>query len=257
MPRPRKCRRITGEPRVTYFKPQGVPMRELDEVYLPYEGHEALRLADLEGLNQEEAARRMHISRHTFGRILAEARRSVAEALIHGLALRIQGGDYVIAGCCHAAAGWISGCMAETDFPDNTTDRPVQRDKEYDMSKIAVSSEGPTLDDRVDPRFGRAAGFVVVDLDTMETRYIDNGQSQAMSQGAGIHAAELVARAGVSCLLTGQVGPKAFQSLSAAGIKIGQKLEGLTVRQAVERFKSGEVQIAEGPTRGGGGGGWR
>jgi predicted Fe-Mo cluster-binding NifX family protein len=117
------------------------------------------------------------------------------------------------------------------------------------MNKIAVTSEGPELDDRVDPRFGRAAGFVVVDLDTMETRYIDNGQSQVMSQGAGIQAAELISRAGVGCLLTGYVGPKAFQALSAAGIKIGQDLEDLTVREAVERFKSGSVLMAQAPNR--------
>jgi predicted Fe-Mo cluster-binding NifX family protein len=117
------------------------------------------------------------------------------------------------------------------------------------MSKIAVTSEGPFLDDQMDPRFGRAAGFVVVDLETMATQYIDNGQSQVMAQGAGIQAAELIARAGVTCLLTGFVGPKAFQALSAAGIKIGQNLEGLTVRQAVERFRKGEVEIAQAANR--------
>ena len=83
----------------------------------------------------------------------------------------------------------------------------------------------------------------------MDTSYIDNGQSQVMAQGAGIQAAQLVAKAGVSCLLTGFVGPKAFQALSAVGINIGQDLEGLTVRQAVERFKSGSVQIASKPNR--------
>ena len=119
------------------------------------------------------------------------------------------------------------------------------------MNRIAVTSEGPSLDDKVDPRFGRAAGFVVVDLDTMDTEYIDNGRSQVMAQGAGIQAAELVARAGVSCLLTGYVGPKAFQALSAAGIKVGQNLEGLTVRQAVERFKSGQVDMAHTANRAG------
>jgi len=117
------------------------------------------------------------------------------------------------------------------------------------MSKIAVTSEGLSLEDQMDPRFGRAAGFVVVDLETMATQYIDNGQSQVMAQGAGIQAAELIARAGVTCLLTGFVGPKAFQALSAAGIKIGQNLEGLTVRQAVERFKKGEVEIAQAANR--------
>jgi len=117
------------------------------------------------------------------------------------------------------------------------------------MSKIAITSEGPGLDDLMDPRFGRAAGFVVVDLETMSTGYIDNGQSQIMAQGAGIQAAQLIARAGVTCLLTGYVGPKAFQALSAAGIGIGQNLEGLTVREAVERFRNGSVQMATGPNR--------
>jgi predicted Fe-Mo cluster-binding NifX family protein len=121
----------------------------------------------------------------------------------------------------------------------------------FNMSKIAVTSEGPSLDDQVDPRFGRAAGFVVVDLDTMDTQYIDNGQSQVMAQGAGIQAAELVARAGVSTLLTGYVGPKAFQALAAVGVKVGQNLEGLTVRQAVERFKLGQVDLAQAANRAG------
>jgi predicted Fe-Mo cluster-binding NifX family protein len=120
------------------------------------------------------------------------------------------------------------------------------------MNRIAVTSEGPGLDAQVDPRFGRAAGFVVVDLESMESHYIDNGQSQVMAQGAGIQAAELIARAGVSCLLTGYVGPKAFQALSAAGIKVGQNLEGVTVREAVERFNSGLVEIAQAANRGAG-----
>ncbi len=117
------------------------------------------------------------------------------------------------------------------------------------MNKIAVTSEGPSLDDQVDPRFGRAAGFVVVGLGTLESRYIENGQSQVMAQGAGIQAAELMARAGVSHVLTGFVGPKAFQALSAAGIKVGQDLEGLTIRQVLERFKDGQVEIAQAPNR--------
>ena len=119
------------------------------------------------------------------------------------------------------------------------------------MNMIAVTSEGPSLDDLVDPRFGRAAGFVVVDLETMDTQYIDNGQSQVMAQGAGIQAAELVARAGVKCLLTGYVGPKAFKALSAAGIKVGQNLEGLTVRDAVDRFTNDQVEIAQAANRAG------
>jgi len=117
------------------------------------------------------------------------------------------------------------------------------------MSKIGISSEGPTLDDQVDPRFGRAAGFVVVDLENMNTQYIDNGQTQVLAQGAGIEAAGLLAGAGVSCVLTGYVGPKAYRALSAGKISVIQNLDGMTVRQAVERFRSGMVKPAEGPNR--------
>ena len=119
------------------------------------------------------------------------------------------------------------------------------------MNMIAITSEGPSLDDQVDPRFGRAAGFVVVNLETMDTNYIDNGQSQVMAQGAGIQAAELVARAGVNFLFTGYVGPKAFQALAAAGIKVGQDLEGLTVHAVVERFTNGQIEIAQTANRAG------
>jgi len=111
------------------------------------------------------------------------------------------------------------------------------------MNKIAVSSEGPHLDARVDPRFGRAAGFVVVDPHTMTFEYVDNGASQVMAQGAGLQAAEIVAGTGARVLLTGFVGPKAFQALSAAGITIGQNLDNLTVREAVQRFQQGEVAM--------------
>jgi predicted Fe-Mo cluster-binding NifX family protein len=119
------------------------------------------------------------------------------------------------------------------------------------MNKIAISSEGPSLDDQVDPRFGRAAGFLLMDLDTKETQYIDNGRSQVMAQGAGIQAAQIVGRAGAAWVLTGYVGPKAFRVLEAAGIKVGQDLEGLTVREAVARFQSGGVVQAPSANRAG------
>jgi len=117
------------------------------------------------------------------------------------------------------------------------------------MDKIAISCEEPSLDAKVDPRFGRAAGFLVVDLNTMDFEYLDNGASQTMAQGAGIQAAETIARSGARVVLTGFVGPKAFQALSAAGIKVGQNLEGTTVKEAIERYKAGDVEIATQPNR--------
>ena len=115
------------------------------------------------------------------------------------------------------------------------------------MEKIAVSSEGPDMDARVDPRFGRAAGFIIIDPDTMAFEYVDNGSSQVMAQGAGIQAAEIVAATGARVLLTGFVGPKAFQALNAAGITIGQNVDNLTVREAVQRFQAGDVPVAAAP----------
>lgn len=92
MGRPQKCRRIAFMPGVLYFKPAGIPARELEEVRLALDEMEAIRLADGEGLYQENAAGRMNVSRQTFANILASARRKIADALMHGKALRIEGG---------------------------------------------------------------------------------------------------------------------------------------------------------------------
>ncbi len=97
MPRPRKCRLVADQPRADYFKPRGVPLRASEEVVLPVEGLEALRLADVEGLEQQEAAEQMGVSRPTFSRILSQARGVVSQALVKGWALRIEGGDYRLA----------------------------------------------------------------------------------------------------------------------------------------------------------------
>jgi predicted DNA-binding protein (UPF0251 family) len=105
MPRPRKPRFVRGGPMANAFKPQGIPARDLEEVVLPVEGLEALRLSDLDKLDQEVAAGRMNISRQTFGRILAEARQLVAEGLVMGKMIRIQGGSYSLPG----AGGWGRG----------------------------------------------------------------------------------------------------------------------------------------------------
>ena len=98
MPRPYCMRRIGFAPTVIYFKPAGVPLYELEEIILTLDEIEALRLADLKGLYQEQAAEQMKISRPTFSRIVEEARRKVADALTHGKALRLEGGAVTIKG---------------------------------------------------------------------------------------------------------------------------------------------------------------
>lgn len=89
MPRPFKCRKVGFSPSVTYFKPRGIPLTELEEVRLELDEIEALRLADLESLYQTEAAERMGVSRQTFANIVGRARQKVADALIHGKAMQI------------------------------------------------------------------------------------------------------------------------------------------------------------------------
>jgi len=90
MSRPKKCRCINCVPDTLYFKPRGIPLCDLEEVYLNLDELETLRLADYEGLYHEEAAKRMNISRATFGRILDGARHKVAGAIIKGKALKIE-----------------------------------------------------------------------------------------------------------------------------------------------------------------------
>src|SRR5512135_2639323 len=94
--RPKSCRRVGCQPGTTYFKPRGVPLSGLEEVLLAVDEFEALRLADYEGLYHEEAAVRMNVSRPTFGRMLNSAREKVADAIVNGKALRIEGGKVEI-----------------------------------------------------------------------------------------------------------------------------------------------------------------
>jgi predicted DNA-binding protein (UPF0251 family) len=93
MGRPKNCRRVGFLPGSRYFKPRGVPLSVLEEVILTVDEFEAVRLADFEGLYQEQAAEKMDVSRQTFGRIIEAGRKKVAEALVKGKALKIEGGE--------------------------------------------------------------------------------------------------------------------------------------------------------------------
>ena len=95
MARPHKCRKIGCDPKSGYFKPRGVPVRRLQEVVITLDELEAIRLADLEGMYQEQAAARMNVSRQTFGNIANSAHKKIADALLNAKALKIDGGTYV------------------------------------------------------------------------------------------------------------------------------------------------------------------
>ncbi len=96
MVRPIKDRIVKFSPDVSYFKPRGIPMIDLEEVTLTVDEREAVRLADLLGLSHEEAGRTMGVSRATFGRIIKKARKTLAKAIISGMAIKVDGGNYKI-----------------------------------------------------------------------------------------------------------------------------------------------------------------
>jgi predicted DNA-binding protein (UPF0251 family) len=98
MVRPQKDRIVSFDPEVSYFKPRGIPMMDLEEVRLTVDEREAIRLADLMEMSHEEAGRHMGVSRATFGRIIQKARKVLADALINGKAIDIGGGCYKVAG---------------------------------------------------------------------------------------------------------------------------------------------------------------
>jgi predicted Fe-Mo cluster-binding NifX family protein len=109
--------------------------------------------------------------------------------------------------------------------------------------KLAVTSQGNNLQSPLDPRFGRARYFIVVDSETGAFSAADNTVNLNAAQGTGIQAGKRVAELGVQGLITGHVGPKAFSTLQAAGVKIYPSDAG-TVAEAVEQFKAGKLQAA-------------
>jgi len=111
--------------------------------------------------------------------------------------------------------------------------------------KIAVTSKSNNLDSEIDPRFGRCSNFLVVDVDKMSFESISNESAMA-SGGAGIQAAQTVAKTGVEAVITGNMGPNAFQTLSAAKIKVFIGANG-TVKEAIDKFKKGELVEASSP----------
>jgi predicted Fe-Mo cluster-binding NifX family protein len=108
--------------------------------------------------------------------------------------------------------------------------------------KIAISATGPTLDDEVDPRFGRCQYFIIADPETMEFEAVDNASAMAAG-GAGISTAQTIAGKGVEAVLTGNCGPNAYQVLSSAGIQVITGVSG-KIKDAVESYRTGKFKTS-------------
>ena len=114
--------------------------------------------------------------------------------------------------------------------------------------KICITSQGDNLDAQIDARFGRCQYFIIVDTDTLEFEAVPN-PNIATGGGAGIQSGQMMAEKQIKAVLTGNVGPNAFQTLQAAAIDVITGVSG-TVKEAVEKYRSGEFKPTEGPSVG-------
>ncbi|PKL06366.1 MAG: DNA-binding protein [Spirochaetae bacterium HGW-Spirochaetae-9] len=205
MPRP-ISERLLGAPIIArVMKPAGIPASLLEEVVLGLDEAEALRLADLEGLYQEAAARSMGVSRQTFGRIVETARHKVANAILNGKALRIEGGEVAI------------------------------KEKGETMMKIAV----PSRDGIVDEHFGHCKEFLIF---RVEGEALVEEQAIPSLEGCGCKSgvAAVLARSGVTHLVAGNMGEGAVRVLGSQGIRVVRGASG-SARAAAEAFARGTL----------------
>jgi predicted DNA-binding protein (UPF0251 family)/predicted Fe-Mo cluster-binding NifX family protein len=162
MPRPFKCRRVAFRPWVTYFKPAGIPLSELEEVVISVEEAEALRLKELEGLEQEKGAEKMSVSRPTFQRTLASARRKIADGLLNGKAIRIEGGNF--------------------EFTiENKFNKPISKEEKV---KIAVVTEDEKT---ISQHFGMAPLYMVFTVEDGKITGKEKRAKMGHGHGAGPH----------------------------------------------------------------------
>ena len=111
--------------------------------------------------------------------------------------------------------------------------------------KICISSTGKDIDASIDQRFGRCQYFLIIDVETMDVKNIQN-ESTLASGGAGVQAAQIVTNEGVDTVITGNIGPNAFQILQAAGIKVFIGAHG-TIKEVIENYKKGTLKETESP----------
>ena len=231
MTRPKTLRRIDSIPDVKWFKPAGIKMCSLEEVSLTFDEIEAIRLADLENLYQEQVATRMGVSRQTVGRILVSARKKVAEALVTGKAIRLEGGQ-------------IQFCNPTCFDPKiEIPPKNLSTEQIRQPQQIAITAKGPNLDSEVDLQFGRAEYFILIRLDDELKTVLTNEEGKVSGRGVGVKNSQRLIDAGAEVVVTGRIGPKVMNVMSAQGISIFL-VNGGTVRDAFEQYK--QEQTANG-----------
>lgn len=188
--RPKRRRVVEETPLVTYFKPVGVPLRDLEQIDIGIDEYEALRLKELEGKSQEEVAKEMGISQPTLHRILDKVYKKIAAALVLGKALKIIGGDYVI-----------------------------KTDRDFKNSLVAVSAFDDNIDGMVHERFGRCLYFVFVKIRDGQVKEFSVLKNVQTGQ-SGIGSAQIIIQQKVDAVITGNIGPRALEILTEFNVPV-------------------------------------
>ena len=238
MARPKTLRWIENIPEVTWFKPAGLQRRLLDEVSLTLDEIEAIRLADLESNYQEQVAEKMNVSRQTVGRILASAHKKIAEALVLGKAIRLEGGTFHHRDPDAGGLPETDSCGGDSvaDLSVKQADGDVPGKKTRNQHRVVVTSTGPDLNSKVDLKFGRAAFLLVFDLSDDSLQVIDNRNKPDEKGGKGVRTAKKVLDMEVGAVITGNMGQRVLSEMTGAGIGLFQ-IDGGTVEQAIESYR--------------------
>lgn len=242
MPRPTCPRKVGFFTNVTYFKPAGTPIGILEEVLLGHDEVETIRLKNLVGLSQEEAASQMGVSQPTFHRLLLSAHQKLTDAVVNGKALRIEGGNVTATDISIGPYWWEQGwgCRVKP-ISDGFVNEENQKLEGGIKMKVAITSVDGTLEGKMDERFGRARKIIVYDTETKEHAALDNSMNLNAAQGAGIQAAQNVVKSGAKAIISGHFGPKAFQVVQMAGLEVYSATD-VTVGEAIKRFEEGKLE---------------
>jgi predicted DNA-binding protein (UPF0251 family)/predicted Fe-Mo cluster-binding NifX family protein len=246
MPRPRCVRNIGFFPQVTYFKPAGVKLGEIEEVVLRHDELEAIRLKDLLGIPQEEAAKQMNVSQPTFHRLLLSAHEKLAHTVVNGKALRIEGGNVTIDERFTPPCGWRHMCKHGWKERSVLQKDNVRSNERGGIMKVAITSVDGTLDGIVDERFGRSKKLIIYGGETKNYEVIDNEKNMNSPQGAGIQSAQNVVNSGAGAVISGHLGPNAFRVLQTAGVDV-YTTSSMTVTQAIQAYEQGKLAKMTGP----------
>lgn len=243
MSRPTFPRKVGFLPGVTYFKPVGVRIADLKEVVLGNDEIEAIRLKNLQGLSQEEAAEQMSVSQPTFHRLLTSAYSKMTDAVVNGKALRIEGGNISVPEVFLPDCGKGRLCRRKRGGAMKTPSG--RRQPGSDGTMIAITSMDGTMHGMVDERFGRARKLIVYDRTTGESSVVENVKQRNLGQGAGMQTAQEVISLGVTVVITGHLGPNAFKALESAGVEAYSAFN-MTVSDALSAYREGQLKRLSG-----------